>query len=173
MGDDPLPLRSALLDGARRLGLENPIEVARVFGGWQELVGDQVAARCEPAGLSRGVLRVWAATPAWAVELRYLAPEVIRRVNGGVGAGVVRELKVAVRPAERTGGPSSSPRRRVGTRPEGEDWERARPPAPRRVTRVAGAGIDADELVAPIADERLAAATKRALLAAKTHSETG
>ena len=81
---DPAPIRNLLLDGARRWGLDHPIETARVFGGWRELVGDQVAARCEPASLGRGVLKVWAASPPWASELRYLAPEVIRRVPAEV-----------------------------------------------------------------------------------------
>jgi hypothetical protein len=187
---DPAPIRNLLLDGARRWGLDHPIETARVFGGWKELVGDQVAARCEPASLGRGVLKVWAASPPWASELRYLAPEVIRRVNAGVGREVVRELKVALRPAS---GPLSG--RLSGTAPGGpgggrklrapgrrylaggeEDWGRAAPPSP-----PAGPGPGAapsggpsareveraGELVAPIADERLAEATKRAVLAAK------
>ena len=188
---DPAPIRNLLLDGARRWGLDHPMETARVFGGWKELVGEQVAARCEPASLGRGVLKVWAASPPWASELRYLAPEVIRRVNAGVGREVVKELKVALRPASgpasglASGGPGGcrklrGPGRRYLTGgPTGseEDWEwavPARPPgAPGRGAgrgaQPSGADVaSADEMVARIADERLAAATKRAVLAAKT-----
>ena len=179
---DPAPIRNLLLDGARRWGLDHPIETARVFGGWRELVGDQVAARCEPASLGRGVLKVWAASPPWASELRYLAPEVIRRVNAGVGREVVRELKVALRPASgplsgtAPGGPGGlrklrAPGRRYLAGGE-EDWGRAAPPGPptgpgRGAAPSAGEVERAGELVAPIADERLAEATKRAVLAAK------
>jgi hypothetical protein len=164
------------------------METARVFGAWKELVGEQVAARCEPASLGRGVLKVWAASPPWASELRYLAPEVIRRVNAGVGREVVRELKVALRPASappsgrRGGGPAGgpgegrtcrAPSRRYLSR-GAEDGERTAPPRqerePGRGVPPAGAeeAASVDALVAGIGDERLAAATKRAVLAAKT-----
>ena len=197
MSDEVVPLSHALLEGARRLGLDHPLATAKVFGTWKELVGEQVAARCEPAGLSQGVLRVWAATPPWAAELRYLAPEVIRRVNAGVGAPVVKELKVSLRPAAGNGAHAGAARaagggsRRGAGRGQGvKEWDRytaepASPGPPRRParsqdgarhpegTRVSGTRIDPDELVRGIPDERLAAATKRALLAAKTHPERG
>jgi predicted nucleic acid-binding Zn ribbon protein len=96
---EPAPIRGVLLEGARAWGLDNPVEIARIFESWKEMVGEQVAARCEPASLGRGVLKVWAASAPWANELKYLAPEVIRRVNAGVGREVVRELRVALRPA--------------------------------------------------------------------------
>src|SRR5258708_4031623 len=102
----PPATRHGPLDGGRTWGGESPLGSARPFGAWREMVGDQVAARCEPATLADGVLRVWAASAPWANELRYLAPEVIRRVNAGVGREVVRELKVSLRPAAR-GGPGS------------------------------------------------------------------
>ena len=180
-GADAVPLRVMLVEGARRMGLEHPVETAKVFASWRELVGEQVAARCDPAGLSRGVLKVWAATPTWASELRYLAPEVIRRVNAGVGAAVVREVKVSLRPAsaDRREGVERNTRGPARGRPGGSGGPRAGQAAagsgasvglagPRAGAPV-GAGLDADELVRGIGDERLAAATKRALLAAKTH----
>ncbi|MGH2719508.1 MAG: DciA family protein [Actinomycetota bacterium] len=259
-GRDAIPLRVMLVEGARQLGLEHPVETAKVFGSWRELVGDQVAARCDPVGLSRGVLRVRAATATWASELRYLAPELIRRVNAGVGLAVVREVKVTMRPAGEETAPSRGPSRSSGQvrgnpgRPKaghpgsaddvarwagqtgqrsgqfgpgrpvppepGQGVERGpwraavrgpvrgvggrlgqgpgrdpeggfdgatpgrgcspvgrgdanvvavSPPSARRSAVPAGQGLDADELVRGIPDERLAAATKRALLAAKTH----
>jgi len=157
---EPAPLRSVLLDGARKWGLDHPMETAQVFEGWRELVGEQVADRCEPASLGKGVLKVWAASAAWAAELKYLAPEVIRRVNAGVGREVVRELRVALRPPAKSsqGSPAA-----VGP-------ERSRPsPQPHDVSPQVVA--EADEMVRPITDERLAAATKRAVLAAKTRSD--
>lgn len=168
-----MPLRSALLDGARRWGIEHPLETAKVFGTWHEMVGAQVAARCEPLSLGRGVLRVVAANPAWANELRYLAPEVIRRVNAGVGAEVVKELKVTLKgAAPGAGGTRGTRGRRAGTAaeetfgpaPEGRQVV----PVLARRPETAAERAEADKLVSVIGDEKLAAATKRALLAAKT-----
>jgi hypothetical protein len=179
---DPAPIRNVLLDGARRWGLDHPLEVARVFGSWREMVGEQVAARCEPASLGQGVLKVWAASAPWANELKYLAPEVIRRVNAAVGQEVVRELKVALRPGPGSGD-GSGPRRAgrgLGRRLGGQgtafresDEAFAQPathpaaPAPEPCSPDVKA---AEAMVAAIGDERLAEATKRAVLAAKTQS---
>jgi hypothetical protein len=165
---DPVSIRSVLFDGARRWGLDHPIESARIFSRWAELVGEQVAARCEPVSLSRGVLKVRAASAPWASELRYLAPEVIRRVNAGVGREVVRELKVMLPSA---GGPTPPGRGRRSEPARGRQSTPARgreaPPAPPQPATTPAAR-QADAIVAGIADERLAEATKRALLAAQT-----
>jgi hypothetical protein len=171
-----------LLDGARKWGLDNPLEIARVFGSWREMVGEQVAARCEPASLGQGVLKVWAASAPWANELKYLAPEVIRRVNAAVGQEVVRELKVALRPGPgsgdgsgRKGAGRGTGRRlgRQGTAFRDSDEAFGQPathpaaPVPEPPSRDVEA---AEAMVATIGDERLAEATKRAVLAAKTQS---
>ena len=169
---EPAPIRGVLLEGARAWGLDNPLEIARMFELWKEMVGEQVAARCEPASLGRGVLKVWAASAPWANELKYLAPEVIRRVNAGVGREVVRELKVALRPGpdgrgrgtgRRSGGKSTL------FRESDEAFER---PLTQRAVPVPGtpspdvAAVEA--MVVGIGDCKLAEATKRAVLAAKT-----
>jgi hypothetical protein len=179
---EPAPIRNVLLEGARRWGLDSPLEIARVFGSWKEMVGEQVAARCEPASLGQGVLKVWAASAPWANELKYLAPELIRRVNAGVGREVVRELKVALRPGSASGTGSGgrdagrgmnrrSGRQTATFKESDEAFEPAasHPSAPApELPSTEVAAVEA--MVAPIGDERLAEATKRAVLAAKTHS---
>jgi hypothetical protein len=170
-----------LLEGARRWGLDNPLEIARVFGSWREMVGEQVAARCEPASLGHGVLKVWAVSAPWANELKYLAPEVIRRVNAGVGREVVRELKVALRPGPGSdgGGRRGGGRRGMGRRSGRAAGEAFRDSDETFELPVAGRVAPASEppspdvaaadaMVAGIGDSKLAEATKRAALAAKT-----
>jgi hypothetical protein len=124
------------------------------------------------------VLKVWAASAPWARELKYLAPEVIRRVNASVGREVVTELKVSLRPAP---GPRAGSRavpkggnRRVSGRGSGRS-EESENIAPSPVRRLMAAPVlpakevaEVEAMVAGIADEKLAAATKRAVLAAKT-----
>jgi hypothetical protein len=174
---EPAPIRTVLLAGARKWGLDNPLEIARIFGSWKEMVGEQVAARCEPASLGQGVLKVWAASAPWANELKYLAPEVIRRVNAAVGRDVVRELKVALRPgaaparAAGRGMGRRSGRQGAAFRDSDETFEQPvrRQPAPAPEHRSLDVAA-AEAMVAGIGDDRLAEATKRAVLAAKTHS---
>ena len=170
MAEDPLPLRSLLGPSARRWGLDDPATVGTLFADWRQLVGDRVAQRCTPASLTHGVLKVWAENPAWAKELQYLAPEMLRRVNDGVGTQAVKEVKVVLKPpgsppSPLPGGTRSA--RRSGGRTE------AIPGPATAATRPSGRGIDPDQLVAGIPDDRLAAATRRALLAARSRSGGG
>lgn len=67
-----------------------------VFDGWDSAVGASVAAHCRPVSLVDGVLRVSADQPGWATQLRYLAADVIRRLNETVGEGVVSRIDVQV-----------------------------------------------------------------------------
>jgi predicted nucleic acid-binding Zn ribbon protein len=109
---DPNGIREVLLEFAARIGLEHPGETARLFSAWEEIVGDAVARRCEAVSLKGGVLTVAANTTAWAAELKYLAPEMIRRVNSDLGREVVTEVRVFVK----RGSEGRSSRRHPGRR---------------------------------------------------------
>lgn len=94
---EPSPIRQALMELAQRLGIDRPAAAARVFSSWEQIVGEEVAGRCSPLSLKDGVLRVATSSPAWAAELRYLGPEMARRVNEEVGAEVVKRVEAKVR----------------------------------------------------------------------------
>jgi predicted nucleic acid-binding Zn ribbon protein len=109
--DDPAPIRAAIAEVAAGLGVEQPLETARIFNCWETVVGVELASRCRPTSLRGGVLRVRMESAVWASEIRYLADEIIKRVNRAVGSNVVHEIKpwVASRreelpPQDRTGG---------------------------------------------------------------------
>jgi len=71
-----------------------------VFGRWQELVGSSLAACCQPVAVRDGVLVVAITDPAWATELRFLAPSILRRVEELAGRPVASRLEVRVRRPE-------------------------------------------------------------------------
>jgi predicted nucleic acid-binding Zn ribbon protein len=82
---------------AGRLGLGRPDLIATVFGRWEELVGSSLAAHVHPVRLVAGTLIVSADHPAWATQIRHLAPEILERVAsqfGGEGAPVRLEIRV-------------------------------------------------------------------------------
>lgn len=64
---------------------------------WREAVGERIASRTEPGRLRGGVLTVHAASSAWAQELTFLAPEILKRVQA-LGISVT-ELRFVVRPS--------------------------------------------------------------------------
>jgi predicted nucleic acid-binding Zn ribbon protein len=87
-------LREVLGQGPLRRG----VALGRLVRGWEEVVGPELASETGPRGLDDGVLVVAASTPGWAVQVRFLAPEVCRRANRALGSGVVRSVRVVVRP---------------------------------------------------------------------------
>jgi predicted nucleic acid-binding Zn ribbon protein len=75
-------------------GWEVDLKVQAVFGRWAELVGADVAARTTPEAFADGKLVVRTDSTAWAVQLRLLAPTVVRRLNEELGHGTVTLIEV-------------------------------------------------------------------------------
>jgi predicted nucleic acid-binding Zn ribbon protein len=82
---------------ARRLGAPAAGSLAKVFTGWDDLVGAQLASHIRPVSLVDGVLTVAVDDPAWATEVRFLAPTLLERVNTRCGAGTAGRIEVRVR----------------------------------------------------------------------------
>lgn len=89
-------LGDRLAELLRRIGLPAPDAAARVMEEWDTLAGEVWAARARPAGLREGVLHVVAADGATATLLRYRSAELIERLSGSLGAGVVTAVRVTV-----------------------------------------------------------------------------
>jgi predicted nucleic acid-binding Zn ribbon protein len=90
-------MAEALGSVAGRLGLGRTDLISLVFGRWEELVGSSVASHVRPVRLVHGTLIVSADHPAWATQIRHLAPEILERVAselGGEGAPVRLEIRV-------------------------------------------------------------------------------
>jgi predicted nucleic acid-binding Zn ribbon protein len=93
----PVPMSEALGAVAGRLGLGRTDLISVVFGRWEELVGSSVAAHVRPVRLVAGTLIVSADHPAWATQIRQLAPEILQRVAsefGGEDTPVRLEIRV-------------------------------------------------------------------------------
>ncbi len=76
-------------------GWDVDLRVAGVFARWAELVGDEVARHVTPESFSDGVLTVRTDSTAWAAQLKYLAPELVRRLNNELGHGTVTLVEIA------------------------------------------------------------------------------
>lgn len=92
----PRPLKDSLDRFARQLGASEAGPLATVFAHWDEVVGESVAAHARPLSLVRGVLRVAVDQPGWATQLKYLAPQLVERINEAAGAGLVERIEVRV-----------------------------------------------------------------------------
>ena len=85
--------------------------------GWEEAVGPQIAAHARPSHIANHRLTVVTESPVWTQQLSLLKPELLRRIAGRFGPGVVTDLYFVT----------------------GEDRARA-PPAPARGEAGAGPG---------------------------------
>ena len=70
--------------------------VGTVFSRWEELVGSSVARHTRPVRLAGGTLVVAVDQPAWATQLRVLAPGILERLTERTGE-VIDQLEVVVR----------------------------------------------------------------------------
>lgn len=72
--------------------------VIRVFSWWRKAVPARVFARARPVRLSHGILYVHTASPAWALELDYLKPQLLASVQKQAPEARVRELRFRTGP---------------------------------------------------------------------------
>lgn len=102
---DPQPLASAARDLARSRGWSDRVAQGSVFGRWNAVVGEQIAAHATPTGLQDGVLTVSAESTAWATQLRMVQAQLLAKIAAAVGDGVVKSLKIVgpVAPSWRKG----------------------------------------------------------------------
>jgi predicted nucleic acid-binding Zn ribbon protein len=77
---DPVPISSSLDGVVRSLRGPSRSAVSGVFGRWEEAVGAQVAGHVKPVKLDEGVLVVEVDDPAWATQVKFLAPMITERL---------------------------------------------------------------------------------------------
>lgn len=111
--------------------------VIRVFTWWRRAVPARVFARARPVRLSHGVLYVNTATPAWALELDHLKPQLLASVQKHAPEARIRELRFRMGPL---------PEQPKGSRPDRRRPEPVPVAALPEPLARALAGIDDDQL---------------------------
>ncbi len=92
--DDPQRLASAIDGLLDTHGWQQQAAMGSVFGRWEEIVGQDLAAHTRPDSFSDGELAVTADSTAWATQVRLLAPTLVARLNAELGRGTVRRVKI-------------------------------------------------------------------------------
>jgi hypothetical protein len=95
-GPGPRPLGEALDRVMRGLGAPEASGVSQVFDRWDEVVGEAMAARTRPLRLERGRLVLAVDEPAIATHVRYLEPDLLRRLGELLGEGRVTAISLQV-----------------------------------------------------------------------------
>lgn len=84
---------------SERLGGPRPDVLTALFGRWETIVGEAMAAHVRPTRLHDGALVVACDHPAWATQVRHLAPDILARIREACGADAAPErIEVRIRP---------------------------------------------------------------------------
>jgi predicted nucleic acid-binding Zn ribbon protein len=82
---DPIPpsvtLQGQLSKLLASLGSDDADSVRGVFGAWNDLVGDAVAAHVQPVKLDKSTLVVEVDDPHWATEMRFLEASLCANIS--------------------------------------------------------------------------------------------
>lgn len=89
-------LDGALAQAMEQLQLDPVLREARAIALWPEIVGPQVAGATRVESVRDGVVCVVARSPAWAFELTFHKPRLLRELNSRLGRGTVRDLRFRV-----------------------------------------------------------------------------
>jgi predicted nucleic acid-binding Zn ribbon protein len=81
-----------------RLGAPKASVLHAVFARWEEIVGAPVAANAHPLSLRDRVLVVATEQPAWASQLRFLVPDLLRCLAVVAGPDAVERVEIRVVP---------------------------------------------------------------------------
>ncbi|MEN9620664.1 MAG: hypothetical protein RL499_857 [Actinomycetota bacterium] len=79
-GRDPSGLSDVLDAVTHTLGWTSPLARGELLTAWPELVGADIAAHSEPAGIDDGVLTVQCDSTAWATQLRIMRAEILTTI---------------------------------------------------------------------------------------------
>lgn len=78
----------------RKLGLSDPMALARLTGAWDELAGTPWAGRSKPLFIQGKTLVVEAAAPSMVAFLRYGSATLVTALNDVLGPGVIDRIEV-------------------------------------------------------------------------------
>ncbi len=92
----------------RRFGRELD-NLAQLRLRWHALIGDPMAAHCEPTHYEAGRLTVAADGPAWASRVRQQEGALLRALKADPALRALREIKVQVQPTRPVAVPSVAP----------------------------------------------------------------
>jgi predicted nucleic acid-binding Zn ribbon protein len=98
----PSPIGDALGALIQRRGWEERLRGSTAANRWVEVVGDDLASRCEPVRVAGGTLVVRAESQVWATQLKYLIPQLKENATRVLGEGTIRDVRLVVGPLEGT-----------------------------------------------------------------------
>ena len=111
-GRRPALVGDILKERIDALGWECRLREEEVLTSWGAAVGPQIAAHARPSHIADHRLTIVTESPVWTQQLALLKPELLRRIAGHFGPGVVTDLYFVTGKIEPAPGdpPAAAPR---------------------------------------------------------------
>lgn len=93
-GRDPRSLTETLSTLLVQRGWNQDVAVGGVIGRWPSIVGDDIAAHSTAETFENNILTVRAHSTAWATQLKFLIPDLMKRISQEIGNGIVQEIRI-------------------------------------------------------------------------------
>ena len=93
-GRDPRTVGEALDQLIGQLAWSPGVTAGTIQARWSQILGDEVASHTQYVSFDGGVLTMRADSTAWATNLRWAVPTMLRMLAEAVGEGVVVEIEV-------------------------------------------------------------------------------
>lgn len=96
--DDFKRIGNILGDVLSTFRVNGDLELAGLFGLWDDVVGAAVAKNARPAGFKGKILLVNVISSVWIQELQYYKKDMIRNLNEALGKELVSDIKFKIGP---------------------------------------------------------------------------
>ena len=87
------PLKRILEGVLREKAFKGDIEAFRVFGEWQQIVGQPLASHTRPARLTEKYLYIEVDDHLWLAQLKYMKADMLRKIDRALKPGLFKDLK--------------------------------------------------------------------------------
>jgi predicted nucleic acid-binding Zn ribbon protein len=95
MNDGDLTSLGASLEALfRKMGMSDPMALARLAAGWDELAGPPWSGRSKPLFIQGKTLVVEAGAPSMVAFLRYGGADLVAALARALGEGVIEKIEV-------------------------------------------------------------------------------
>lgn len=84
-----------------KLGLSAGLTEYQAVVVWDQVVGARVAQHTQAYSIEKGELLVLVDSSAWMQELRFLKPDIRKKLNSKLGGEIVKEIRFMLRSGKR------------------------------------------------------------------------
>ena len=91
---DPRAIGDVVARLSKSRGWATQVAVGSVLGRWNQMVGEDIAAHCQPESFEDTVVVVRCDSTSWATQLRLMSQAILKKFDAELGPGIVTVIRV-------------------------------------------------------------------------------